>query len=375
MKETTLPNPTEEKPHAQQFDPAKLEALAGHVLTEIGAAANASLVQSGYELGLFDKLSENGPMTAGELAASISGNERHLREWLSSQYTSGMIDYDDTTDKFSLTPEQEMVLVNRDSPVYLGGSWYGVASMYHGIDAITRSMQTGEGVAWGDQCSCLFCSTAEFYRPAYQNALLSEWIPALEGVHLKLESGANTLDIGCGYGHSTAILAGAFPKSRFTGLDLHESSIEEARKIAVEAGASNAYFEAGDARTFTGNRYDLVTMFDAFHDMGNPVEIARHIREELLVEGGTLMIVEPRAGDTLSENKNPMGRAFYAFSTAFCTANALSQLNDDTRATAHNALGAQAGEARLSSVLREAGFSQIRRAADSIELMVLVAKA
>lgn len=375
MKETTLPPKTEQPAGLRQPDPAKLEALAGHVLTEIGAAANAALVQSGYDLGIFDTLSKNGPATASELAALIGGNERHLREWLSSQHTSGLIDYEAESDRFSLTPEQEMILVNRDSPVYLGGAWNGVASMYHGIGAITRSLRSGQGVAWGDQCSCLFCSTAEFYRPAYQNALVSDWIPALEGMGEKLKSGGNVLDIGCGYGHSTTLLAGAFPCSRFTGVDLHTKSIEEARQIAAEAGAANAYFEVGDARTFAGNRYDLVTMFDAFHDMGNPVEIARHIREELLAEGGTLMVVEPRAGDTLSENCNPMGRAFYAFSTAFCTANALSQLGSDEKADPYNVLGAQAGEARLSAVLKEAGFTRVRRSSDSIELMVLEARA
>ncbi len=372
----TLLNPPSQKQAAQVMpEPAKVEAFAGHVLNEIGSAANAALARIGNDLGIFESLSSTGPATAAELAERLGLNPRHLLEWLSSQYTSGMIDYDEGTERFSLTPEQAFVLVNRDSPAYLGGAWGGVASIYLGMDAIADSLRTGKGVAWGDQCSCLFCSTAEFYRPSYQNSLVAEWIPALDGVLGKLESGASVLDIGCGFGHSTALLAEAYPLSQFTGIDIHPESLVEAARITHERALGNVRFETSAALDYHEGRHDLVTLFDAFHDMGRPVQIARHIREELLEEGGTLMLVEPLAGETLSENRNPMGRAFYAFSTAFCTANALTQLDEGEEGDAYNALGAQAGQGRISDVLRSAGFSQVRRAAAGVELMVIEARA
>lgn len=373
--QTLLNPPIQEQPALAMPDPSKVEAFAGHVLNEIGAAANAALARLGNDLGIFESLASEGPATAAELAERLDLNQRHLLEWLSSQHTSGMIEYDEATEHFSLTPEQAFVLVNRDSPAYLGGAWGGVASIYLGVDAIANSLQTGNGVAWGDQCSCLFCSTAEFYRPSYQNSLVQEWIPALDGVLGKLESGASVLDIGCGFGHSTALLAEAYPRSRFTGIDIHAESLEEAAKIAGQRGLDNVRFRPTAALDYRGERHDFVTLFDAFHDMGRPVEIARHIREELLAEDGTLMLVEPLAGETLSDNRNPMGRAFYAFSTAFCTANALTQLGENEVGDELNALGAQAGEGRISEVLRCAGFRQVRRAATGVELMVIEARA
>lgn len=366
------PKPT--RPASSEPNPEAVESFAGLVLNEIGAAANASLVQAGYDLGIFESLSKDGPGTAEEISTRLGLNRRHLLEWLSSQYATGFVEYDPATERFSLTPEQRFVLVDRDSPAYLGGAWSSLTSMYLGAPAITKSIRTGDGVAWGDQCDCLFCGTAEFYRPAYQNSLVQEWIPALKGVKEKLENGADVLDVGCGYGHSTAILAAAFPGSHFTGTDLHAESLEEARKISADRGLGNVRFEEATALDYEGERHDFVTIFDALHDMGNPVAITRHIRKELLKEDGTLMLVEPLAADSLPENRNPMGRAFYAFSTAFCTANALSQLDENESGDALNALGAQAGEARLTEVLRKAGFTRIRRAASGVELMVIEAK-
>jgi hypothetical protein len=153
-------------------------------------------------------------------------------------------------------------------------------------------------------------------------------------------------------------MASAYPKSSFYGSDYHEGSIETARKRAEAAGvAGRTSFETASAATYTGRGYDLVTMFDCLHDMGDPVGAARHVRETIAADG-TWLIVEPAAGDRVEDNLNPVGRAYYCFSTLLCTPSSLSQ-------EVGLALGAQAGEARIRDVVTAAGFTRFRRAAET----------
>ena len=180
----------------------------------------------------------------------------------------------------------------------------------------------------------------------------------LDGVQAKLESGARVADVGCGHGASTVLMAQAFPASTFAGFDSHAASIERAAEAAAAAGVSNRVsFQVASADAFAGQGYDLVTHFDCLHDMGDPLAAARRARAAL-PEDGTWMIVEPRAGDRIEENLNPLGRLFYGMSTLICTPNALSE-------TGESALGGQAGEARVRSVAETAGFSRFRRASES----------
>jgi ubiquinone/menaquinone biosynthesis C-methylase UbiE len=171
-------------------------------------------------------------------------------------------------------------------------------------------------------------------------------------------------DVGCGHGASTMLMAQAFPNSEFVGIDFHDASIDHARRHAD--GIGNARFEVARAQDFGGSGYDLVTMFDALHDMGDPVGAVAHVRETLASDG-TLMLVEPMAGDSLPENLNPVGRVYYAGSTHICVP---TSLNQEIGA----ALGAQAGEKRLSEVIREGGFSRVRRTAETPFNMILEAR-
>lgn len=356
-------------------DPEKLQRFAGHILTEVGAAAAGALVQAGLELGLYEGLAEHGPATSTELASKLGMNERHLREWLYAQAASAYITVDTDTREFSMSPEQYAVLVDDSCPAYLGGAFNGVRSAYHAIDALTQSLRTGTGIAWGDQCNCLFCSTAEFFGPTYRGFLLSDWIPGLDGMEARLQAGAQVADIGCGFGHSTMLLAEQFPNSTFTGIDLHAPSIAAAQKAAAEAGLTNARFECANAENCEGSAFDLITIFDALHDMGSPAKVAHHVRQ-MLRPDGVFMVVEPRAGDDLGETLNPVGRAFYSFSTAFCTSNALSQLhqNEASIDAQDEILGAQAGPAQISAALQKGGFRDVRKISETPSLMVLAAR-
>ena len=291
-------------------------------------------------------------------------HERYVREWLSSQAASGFVTYDAVADAFSLTPEQTAVLADEDSPVNMTGGFYSLAAVYAGEPRLVEAFKTGKGVLWGDHCTCLFCGTERFFRPGYRGHLVGEWLPALDGVVAKLERGARVADVGCGHGASTFIMAAAFPNSEFVGIDFHAELVAHANGHAK--AFANVRFEQARAQDYAGKDFDLVTMFDALHDMGDPVGAAAHVRKSLKPDG-TLMLVEPQAGDSLAENLNPVGRSFYAFSTAICVPASLGQ-------EVGAALGAQAGEKRLGEVVRRGGFAKVRRAATTPFNMVLEAR-
>ncbi len=356
-------------PAAQAPDPAKLDALVGRMLGDLGGAYILPLVRIGDELGLYTALAEGGPATPAELARRTGANERLLREWLSAHAAAGYLDHESASGRFAMSPEQAMVLALPDSPAFMLGAFEVAHATALDVPQVSRAFRgDGRGAGYHVRCSCLFSGIERFFRPGYQANLVGSWLPALEGVVEMLERGGTAADVGCGHGASTILMAKAFPRSRFAGFDYHAASIARAREAAGRAGvAANARFEAAGAADFPGAGYDLVACFDALHDMGDPVGVARHIRAALAPDG-TFMAVEPRAGNRLEDNANPVGRLYYAASTMICTPVALDQAPDGP------ALGAQAGPARLEAALREAGFSRVRVAAETPFNMVIEAK-
>jgi SAM-dependent methyltransferase len=348
-------------------DEAKLNQFIGQILGDLGGALSVSLVRIGDRLGLYKALHASGPMTAAELAAATNVAERYLREWLSHHAASGYLVYDAGSGKFTLSPEQAMVFAEPDSPVYLQGGFDLAKVMMENETLVEPAFRTGKGVGWGDQSQCLFCTAARFFRPGYHNNLVASWLPALDGIVAKLEHGATVADVGCGHGFSTVIMAKAFPNSTFVGYDFHPASVEQARLHADQhAVTTNTRFEVGLASEFPGKDLDLVTFFDCLHDMGDPVGAARHVRQALKPDG-SWMIVEPAAGDRLEDNLNPVGRLYYAASTLICVPTSLDQ-------PVGAALGAQAGFRKLSSVISEGGFGQVRKATETPFNMIIEAR-
>lgn len=346
-----------------QPNEATLNELVGRVLGDIGGAVSVPLVRIGDALGLYKQLKEIGPATADELAAAAGCAARYVREWLSAQAASGYVRYADG--RFSLTIEQSLVFAEPDSPVNLIGAFDTAAAMVENQPGVQAAFKTGRGVAWGDQAGCMFCAVARLFRPGYVNALVQDWLPALDGVVDKLKAGVKVADVGCGHGLSTILMAQAFPRSDFTGYDFHPASIAAATAHARSHGLSNVGFEVGRAQDFGGRDFDLITCFDCLHDMGDPEAAAAHIRRALKA-GGTWMVVEPMAGDALDDNLNPVGRIYYSASTMICVPTSLAQETG-------RALGAQAGERRLAEVIRSGGFKHVRRAAATPLNMVLEA--
>lgn len=344
----------------------KLEALLGKMVGDLGAITTGAAVLLGDRLGLFSAMGDGGRMTSAQLAAKTGTQERLVREWLSAQAAAGYVEYDEGTDSFYLSPEQEQVFVNEDSPAFMAGAFEVVSTLWLDEEKVRQAFRSGKGLGWHDHSTCLFRGTERFFRPGYNANLIGSWLPALEGVIEVLEQGADVADVGCGHGASTVLMARAFPNSRFVGFDYHSPSIERARAAAKEAGvAGNTRFEVAAAKDFPGT-YDLIAFFDCLHDMGDPAGAAKHVRQALKPDG-TWMIVEPFAHDQLSANLNPVGRIYYAASTFICTPASLSQ-------EVGLGLGAQAGETRLRKVVTSGGFTRFRRATETPFNMVLEAR-
>jgi ubiquinone/menaquinone biosynthesis C-methylase UbiE len=351
-----------------EVDGDRLNALVGNMLGDLGGAFSVPTVRIGYRLGLFEALHKGGPATAAELAKRTGLASRYVREWALAQAANGYIAFDAADERFSLTPEQAMVFTIKDSPVYLEGAFDLSAAMVDGQSKVEDAFRTGAGVAWGESSGCLFCAVGAFFRPGYVNAVAQSWLPTIDGATSKLGAGAKVADIGCGVGFSTLLMAEAFPNSSFIGYDFHAPSIRQANAHAAAHGLGDRVrFEVATAKAITERDFDLITMFDCLHDMGDPRGSAAHVRT-LLKPDGAWMIVEPIAGNKPGDNVgNPVSRLYYNASTMICVPTSLAQ-------EVGEALGAQAGEARLTEILKGAGFSRVRRATEGPFNMVLEAR-
>jgi len=339
-------------------DAERLEQFVFRAVDEVGATLNAALVVMGDRLGLYRALAGAGALTAAELAARTGTAERYVREWLNAQAAGGYVAYHAADGRYSLPPEQTVALTDEHSPAYLPGFFQIALGSVLDSPRITDAVRSGDGVGWHEHNHDVHDGCERFFRPSYNAHLIGSWLPALDGVVEQLERGARVADVGCGHGASTILMAQAFPRSTFVGSDYHAASIDVARVRARTEGVEDRVsFEVAPAGAYSGGDYDLVTMFDCLHDMGDPVGAARHVRATLAPQG-TWMVVEPAAGDRVEDNLNPIGRAYYGFSTLLCTPASLSQY-------VGLALGAQAGPALIERVITDAGFDHVRRAAQT----------
>jgi SAM-dependent methyltransferase len=340
------------------LDNDKLDAFIGRFIADLGTALHVPAVLIGDRLGLYRAIADGEPVTPAELADRTGTAERYVAEWLAGQAAAGYIDFDPAAGTFRLPAEHAFALVDQAGPVFIPAAFQLAASTVKDEPLITEAFRTGEGVAWHAHHPDLFTATERFFRPGYAAHLTSEWIPALDGMEEKLRAGATVADIGCGHGASTLIMAQTYPSSTFAGFDYHQPSIDTARVRAETAGvADRVSFDVATAKEFPGDGYDLVTVFDCLHDMGDPVGAARHVRSSLAADG-TWMIVEPFASDRLEDNLTPMGKIGYNVSTLVCTPASKAQ-------EVGLALGAQAGERRMRDVVTDAGFRRFRRVAET----------
>jgi SAM-dependent methyltransferase len=348
---------TTEKQPDQAIDGDRLMSFVFRAVDEVGATLNAALVVVGDELGYYRALADGGPLTAAELAVATGTDAHYAREWLNAQAAGSIVDYEPATARYTLPAEHAVALTDASSPAFLPGLFQIAVGTVAGAGRIPDAARRGTGVGWHEHNRDVHHGCERFFRPGYHAHLVDEWLPAV-GVADRLREGALVADVGCGHGASTVLMAQAFPGSRFHGSDYHAESIEVARARAVEAGVGGrATFEVAPSDGFGGSGFDLVTTFDALHDMGDPLGAARHVHD-VLADDGVWMVVEPMAGDRVEDNLNPVGRTYYGFSTLLCTPASLSQ-------DVGLALGTQAGPARIREITEAAGFTQFRTAAET----------
>lgn len=336
------------------MDQDKVAQFIGQVVADLAATEAAGSIVVGYKLGLYKALAA-GPATPAEFARRTGCDERYLTEWLRGQAAGSYVSYLAGTGEFYLSAEQAFCLADDAGPNVAGAFLMSVA-MLRAEPQIREAVRTGQGYGWHEHHEDVFTGCDAFYRPGYVASLTSEWIPALDGVEAKLRSGGRVADLGCGLGSASVLLAQVYPDATVVGSDYHLASIEAARKNAAAAGvADRVSFEVATAQSFTGTGYDLITTFDALHDLGDPVGAARRVYEAL-DDDGTWLLVEPNASDAVEENFTTVGRAFYSGSLFLCLPNARSQ-------SGGHALGAQAGPAAVEAIATEAGFTRFRVAA------------
>jgi len=347
----------------------KIEQFAGQVVTDLAAAMAGVMTNLGHKLGLYRAMAESGPITSDELARRTATNERSVREWLNGQAAGAYVLFDPITSHYTLPPEHAFVLANPDSPAFLPPAFDVAASLWQDEDQILAAFRSGKGVGWHEHNCRLFTGTEAFFRNGYRAHLTRAWIPSLSGVQEKLISGGLVADLGCGHGASVILMAQEFPKSKFVGIDYHESSVAVARERAKQAGvAGRVRFEVATAKALpsTKEKFDLVCFMDSLHDMGDPLEAVSHSRGAMAPDGA-LMLVEPFAKDRSEENVGPVARMYYSASVGFCTQNALSQ-------GGRYSLGAQAGASQLLAILKEAGFRTARVAIETPFNLILEAR-
>jgi ubiquinone/menaquinone biosynthesis C-methylase UbiE len=351
-----------------QVNEEKLEAFLGQFVSDFAAMASGVMIALGYKLGLYKEMKNSGPITSHLLAQRTNTSERYVREWLNNQTAGGYVIYEPGENTYEMPPEQAMVLANTESPFYLvPGMVEGIPSLWADEEKVIEAFKTGNGIGWHEHDHRLFYGTEYTFRPGYKANITKSWIPSLNGVESKLKAGGRVADVGCGHGASTIVMALAYPNSTFYGFDYHGESIVIARERAKEAGVEDRVsFEAFSAKDFPGENFDLICFMDCFHDLGDPLGAAKKAYKAMK-EDGTLMLVEPFAGEQLENNINPVGRMYYAFSTTICCPNSLSQ-------EVGTAIGAQAGEEKLGSIIREAGFRKFRRATETPFNLILEAK-
>ncbi|MEU1229101.1 class I SAM-dependent methyltransferase [Streptomyces sp. NPDC005828] len=328
------------------------------VITDAGAAVRGLTVALGERLGLYEALAAHGPITAGDLAAKTGTNERYIEEWLHAQLSAGYVERHPSSLTYTLPADHVEVLADPKAVTYAAGFFTALKALYATEDLLVEAYRTGDGVGWAEHDAALDTGMGSFFQPTYEHKLVPDWLPALHQVTDKLNGGGTVADVGCGVGHTTLLIAKAFPNATVHGFDYSEEAISIARELAEEAGLSDrVVFEVASADDYPGSGYDLVCFFNALHDMGDPVAAAQHVRTSLDADG-TWMLVESNVSPQDVDTQTPAARMFMALSAVMCLPVAVAQRGP-------HALGNHSGEKAFRAIAEEAGFTRWRRATET----------
>jgi len=327
------------------------ERVMDRLIGELAASAGMAMTLLGIRLGLWRALVERSPRTSAEVAVATELPEPFVRDWMRGQAAGGFLTYDGVSERFSLPAGVAAVLACEQAG-FVAALATQVATWHTDLDGLEAGLRAGRGFGWQERARQNSEAMDEITRSVVGPVLVSQWLPAMDGVVDRLIAGGRVADIGCGYGSPTRTVAEAYPATQVWGFDSDEASIARARRAGAEGSADRARFEVATAKTYPGRDYDLITYFDVFHDLGDPLGALLHARDAL-AQNGAVLLVEPAAADRVEDNFTPVGRFFYASSALLCTPNALAQEG--------HALGTLAGEVALREVAERAGFRHVRR--------------
>tara|TARA_R110002072_G_scaffold1780_5_gene14672 strand:- start:18805 stop:19887 length:1083 start_codon:yes stop_codon:yes gene_type:complete len=340
-----------------QINPNALRAFTGKVSGSVTGGLNCALTLVGDQLGLYQALAKVGPCNSQELADATSLSERWVREWLYQQSCIEQVDYDDASDRFSLSPEAEAVLATPDHPAYLGGMFHSVVAMFETLGDLPESFRTGVGQSYDDKGESCACGIERMSRKFQESYLVPALLPRLDGLVEKLASGAVVADVGCGAATSTVAMANAFPNSKFTGYDISLHALDRARHNIDGAGLKNIHLHNPiDHPLPEDGSLDLITTFDVIHDTTHPEALIDAIKRSLKPDG-TWLCADVQGRPTFSENKsdNPIATLAYSFSVLVCMSAGLSVEGGAGLGT----LGFH--EQKAQEMSAAAGFSRFRR--------------
>lgn len=327
------------------------EQAMGRLVEELATAAGVAATLLGIRLGLWSALAGLPSATASEVAVDTGLAEPFVREWLRTQAAGGYLDYEPGSRRFRL-PAGVAAVLGVEGGGLVGALATQLSTWHADLDLLAAGLRAGRGLAWQERTAQNSEAMDAITRSVVCPALVSQWLPAMDGVVDRLAAGGRVADVGCGYGAATRAVARAFPLAEVWGFDTDEASVARARQAQADAATARARFEVATAKTFPGSGYDLITYLDTFHDLGDPLGALVHARTALR-PGGAVLLVEPGAADRVEDNFTPTGRLFYAASALVCTPNALAQEG--------YALGALAGEQTLREIAAEAGFGTVNR--------------
>ncbi len=301
-----------------------------------------------------------GRATPPELAARAGTNERYTREWLEQQGVAGILEVADghaeaTARTYRLPPGHAEALLRRDSPSYVATLPRVLVAFVTPLSAVMHAFRTGSGVPFAQYGADISEVQAELNRPMYVNLLASQWLPAIPDVHTRLQSDppARVADLACGGGWSSIVMAQAYPRIRVDGFDVDEAAITLAHRNATEAGvADRLTFHAQDTtQPITLGPYDLMTVFEAIHDLSRPVEALRTIRG-MVADDGAVIVADERVPERFTAPGTDLDRLCYATSVLLCLPTGMAE--QPSAAT-----GTVMRPATLRSYAQQAGFREI----------------
>jgi 2-polyprenyl-3-methyl-5-hydroxy-6-metoxy-1,4-benzoquinol methylase len=299
------------------------DALVGRLFMNAVGAFDLFSVYLGERLGLYRALAERGAATPAELAEAAGVHERYAREWLEHQAASELLEVEGEAAgrRFRLPAGHDEALLDPSSLNYIAPLARAVLASIRPIDSLLEAYRSGGGVPYADYGEDLHESQAAFTRPLFENLLGKEWLPSVPELHERLLSDppARVADVACGQGRSSIEIARAYPKVRVDGIDSDRASIERARENLTGSGVEDrvTFHERDAADAGLAGRYDLVTIFEALHDMSYPVDVLRAARG-LLADGGVVLIGDERTEDAFTVPASEVERLFYGFSVFHC---------------------------------------------------------